>query len=98
MNLTDTISEKMSDIFKPQRKFISVPLTTIMLMRGHVYLRNISYYNILSIKIFSRQFREPSDFARFSSIGTDMIVVPHIAFLNDLYNFITSSRYAVEKK
>jgi hypothetical protein len=77
MNITDTISEKMSDIFKPQRKFISVLLTTIMLMRGNVDFRNMSRYSMLSEKTFSRQFGEPFDFARFDSIGTDMIVVPH---------------------
>jgi len=76
VNLTDTISEKMSDIFKPQRKFISVLLTTIMLMRGHVNFRNMSRYSKLSEKTFSRQYRNPSDFAKFNMIGTEMSVSP----------------------
>jgi len=46
----------MSDTFKPQRKFISVLLITIMLMRGNVSFRNMSRYSSLSEKTYSRQF------------------------------------------
>ena len=77
MNITDTIFEKMSDVFKPQRKFISALLTTIMLMRGSVNFRNMSRYSMLSEKTFSRQFRNPSDFAKFNMIGTEMFVTPY---------------------
>jgi hypothetical protein len=76
VNITDTISEKMSDVFKPQRGFISVLLTTIMLMRGNVNFRSMSRYSGLSEKTFSRQFRKPSDFAESDSIGIQMIVKP----------------------
>lgn len=76
MNITDTILEKMSDVFKPQRGFISVLLTSVMLMRGNVNFRNMSRYSGLSEKTFSRQFRKPSDFAEFNSIGIQMIVQP----------------------
>jgi len=76
MPLTDTILEKMSDIFKPQRKFIPVLLTAIMLMRGKVNFRNLSRYSSLSEKTFSRQYRNPSDFARFNMIGTETSVSP----------------------
>jgi hypothetical protein len=76
VNITDTILEKMSDVFKPQRKFISALLTTIMLMRGSVNFRNMSRYSMLSEKTFSRQFREPFDFAEFNMIGTQMVVKP----------------------
>lgn len=67
----------MSNIFKPQRKFISVLLTTIMLMRGRVNFRNMSRYSLLSEKTFSRQFRNPFDFAGFNGIGIEMVVPPH---------------------
>lgn len=76
MELIDTILEKMSNIFKPQRKFIPVLLTTIMLMRGKVNFRNSSRYSELSEKTFSRQFRTPFDFAQFNSIGISMFVKP----------------------
>jgi len=77
VKLTDTVSEKMSDIFKPQRRFIPVLLTTVMLMRGRVDFRNLSRYGNLSEKTFSLQFRKPSDFAQFNGIGTEMSVRPH---------------------
>jgi len=64
----------MSNVFKPQRKFISVLLTTIMLIRGNVNFRNLSRYSVLSEKTFSRQFRNPFDFAQFNRIGTEIIV------------------------
>ena len=76
MSMIDTILEKMSNIFKPQRKFISVLLTTVMLMRGNVNFRNMSRYSSLCEKTFSRQFRNPFDFAEFNMIGTEMIVTP----------------------
>ncbi len=76
MNITDTISEKMSDVFKPQRKFISVLLTTVMLIRGNVNFRNLSRYSVLSEKTYSGQFGNPSDFAEFDMIGTEMSVTP----------------------
>jgi len=74
--LTDTISEKMSDVFSPQRKFISALLTTVMLMRGNVSFRNMSRYSTLCEKTFSRQFGNPSDSAVFNMIGTEMYVTP----------------------
>jgi len=77
VKLTDTILEKMSNIFKPQRKFIPILLTTVMLMRGRVNFRNLSRYSNLSEKTFSRQFRKPFDFAQFNGIGTEMFVNPH---------------------
>ena len=67
----------MSNIFKPQRKFISVLLTTIMLMRGRVNFRNLSRYSILCEKTFSRQYRNTFDFAEFNMIGTEMVVTAH---------------------
>jgi len=66
----------MSDIFKPQRRFIPVLLTAIMLMRGRVDFRNLSRYSSLSEKTFSRQYRNPSDFAGFNMIGTETSVSP----------------------
>jgi hypothetical protein len=77
VNITDTILKKMSDIFKPQRKFIPVLLTTVMLMRGKVNFRNLSRYSELSEKTFSGQFGNPSDSAGFDMIGTEMSVTPH---------------------
>ncbi len=81
MELINTILEKMSNVFKPQRKFISVLLATVMLMRGNVNFRNMSRYSVLSEKTFSRQFRNPSDFAKFNNLGTEMIVNPDTSLI-----------------
>ena len=112
MELIDTILEKMSNVFKPQRKFIQVVLTTIMLMRGKVNFRNMSRYSMLCEKTFSRQFGNPFDFAEFNKIGTQMIVSPHTlmiaaidcSFISKsgsqsygLGKFYNGSRSAVEK-
>jgi len=95
VNITDTIFEKMSDIFKPQRKFISVLLTTVMLMRGSVDFRNMSRYSMLSEKTFSRQFGNPSDFAEFNMIGTEMVITPHTLMIaaTDCSFIIRSGRH-----
>jgi len=76
VELINTISGKMSDVFKPQLKFIPVLLTTVMLMRGNVNFRNMSRYSTVCEKTFSRQFGKPFDFAQFNMIGTEMYVTP----------------------
>lgn len=81
MKLTDTILEKMSNVFKPQRKFVTILLTSIILMRGKVNFRNLSRYSEPSEKTFSRQFRIPFDFAEFNSIGITMTVDSHTSVI-----------------
>jgi len=76
VELINTILGKMSDVFKPQFKFIPVLLTTVMLMRGNVSFRNMSRYSTVCEKTFSRQFGNPSDSAVFNMIGTEMYVTP----------------------
>jgi len=95
VELINKISEKMSDTFKPQRKFISVLLITIMLMRGNVSFRNMSRYSSLSEKTYSRQFRNPSDSAQFNMIGTEMSVTPETLMIaaTDCSFIIRSGRH-----
>jgi hypothetical protein len=92
VELINKILEKMSNTFKPQRKFISVLLITIMLMRGNVNFRNMSRYSSLSEKTYSRQFRNPFDFAQFNMIGTEMSVTPETLMIAAMdCSFITKS-------
>jgi hypothetical protein len=79
VNITDTISEKKSNVFNPQRKFIAVLPTAIMLMRGRINSGNSGCYSELSGKTFSRQFRTPSDFTQFNGIG--MSIKPHTSVI-----------------
>jgi Transposase DDE domain len=81
MKLTDTISEKMSDVFKPQRKFATILLTSIILMRGKVNFGNSSRHSEPSEKTCSRQFRIPFDFAESDNIGITMTVDSHTSVI-----------------
>jgi len=74
MGITDTILGKMSNVFKPQRKFILALFAAMIVMRGKVNFRNLSRYSELCEKTFSRQYRTPFDFAKFNKLGIEMIV------------------------
>jgi hypothetical protein len=63
MNLIDTIVGKMSTLSMPQRKFVTVLLATIQLLRGRMTFRNLSRYSELHEKTFARQFANAFDFA-----------------------------------
>jgi len=56
----------MSGVTKPQKKFVMSLFLTILLMRGKVTFRNMSRYSDLNEKTYSRQFRQPFDFADFN--------------------------------
>jgi len=74
MGITDTILGKMSNVFKPQRKFILALFAAMIVMRGKVNFRNLSRYSELCEKTFSRQYRTPFDFAKFNKLGIEMVV------------------------
>jgi len=60
------ILEKMPGVAKSQKKFLVILFLTILLMRGKVNFRNMSRYSDLNEKSYSRQFRNPFDFADFN--------------------------------
>jgi len=62
----NNILEKMTGVAKPQKKFLVSLFLTILLMRGKVNFRNMSRYSDLNEKTYSRQFRQPFDFADFN--------------------------------
>jgi hypothetical protein len=57
MCLIETVLRQMSGIPAPQRKFITVLLTTWMCGRGKVNYRNLSRYSEIHEKTYSRWFR-----------------------------------------
>jgi hypothetical protein len=69
MELVNTILMKMSNISKPQQKFMLVLFSTLMLLRGSANFRNLSRYSCLCEKTYSRQFRKPFDFVEFNRLG-----------------------------
>lgn len=64
--LINNILDKMTDVAKPQKKFLVMLFLTILLMRGKVNFRNMSRYSELNEKSYSRQFRKTFDFAAFN--------------------------------
>ena len=52
----------MSNIKKPQKKFIDLLLTTLIVVQGKANFRNMSRYSPLSEKCFSRWYRRSFDF------------------------------------
>lgn len=49
-------------ICKPQRKFLLILFTAILVVRGKVNFRNLSRYSQVSEKTYARQFGKPFDF------------------------------------
>lgn len=76
MRLVEHVLEKMSDVSKPQRKFLVVLFSTILLMHGKVNFRNLSRYSKLCEKSFSRQFRKTFDFVLFNQLLLEHEVAP----------------------
>ena len=65
--LVETILESMSNVKKPQRKYISALLVVLTLFQGKANFRNLSRYCHLSEKCLSRWSRRTFNFARFNS-------------------------------
>ncbi len=68
METIKRILSQMSNITKPQQKFLLVLLPTIMILRGQMNFRNMSRYSSVHEKTFSRNFRKSFDFNRFNHI------------------------------
>ena len=68
MKTIKRILSQMSNITKPQQKFLLVLFPTIMILRGQMNFRNMSRYSSLHEKTFSRNFRKSFDFNQFNRI------------------------------
>jgi hypothetical protein len=56
----------MPSVTKVQRRFMSILLTTFMMLRGKANFRNLSRHSALSEKTYYRGFRKDFDFAYFN--------------------------------
>lgn len=74
MKLIETIIHKMSNISRPQRKFLIILFSTIQLLRGKMNFRNLSRYSDFNEKTYSRQFRKSFDFAEFNRLSIESVV------------------------
>jgi hypothetical protein len=61
-NIVKTALDAMSNAKKPQKIFISLLLSALVVVQGKANFRNMSRYSAMSEKRFSRWFRRPFDF------------------------------------
>ena len=65
MELAEKVLNRLC-ISKPQRKFLVILFTTILVVRGKVNFRNLSRYSDRSEKTYARQFAQAFDFVAFN--------------------------------
>ncbi len=69
METVKTVLQQMSNVPKPQRKFMLVLLPLLMCLRGRVTFRNLSRYGDYHEKTFSRCYRREFDFVEFNRLS-----------------------------
>ena len=112
MEIVKTVLQQMSNVAKPQRKFMLVLLPLLMCLRGRANFRNLSRYSDYHEKTFSRWFRRDFDFVEFNRISlqplreaeTTLIAAMDCSFLlksgkhtEELGKFYNSVRGKAEK-
>lgn len=65
--VVDKILASMSTVKKPQRIFIVLLLSALVVVQGKANFRNMSRYSSMSEKRFSRWYRRGFDFAQFNT-------------------------------
>jgi hypothetical protein len=75
--LISSVLSEMSDVDKPQSKFLETLFPTILATRGRVTFRNLSRYSDLHEKTYSRQFAKAFDFVAFNRALTDQTLGTH---------------------
>ncbi|MGK5090531.1 transposase [Deltaproteobacteria bacterium TL4] len=68
MELLERSLSKMSNVSKPQRKFLITLFSTIMMLRGRMNFRNMSRYSELSEISYLRNFRKPFNFTMMNAL------------------------------
>ena len=71
MELAENILNRFN-ISKPQRKFLLILFTTILIARGKINFRNLSRYSDLCEQTYSRQFAKPFDFVGYNRSLIDL--------------------------
>jgi hypothetical protein len=74
MKIVDEILENMSNVGKPQKKFLVLLFTTILLIKGKVNYLNLSRYSELSEKTYRRQFQQEFHFVEFNKQSIEKVV------------------------
>jgi hypothetical protein len=74
MNIVTEILEKMSRVRKPQKKFLMVLFTTILLIKGKVNYLNLGRYSKLSERTYRRQFQKEFHFVEFNKQAIEKVI------------------------
>jgi hypothetical protein len=74
MKLLNMILSEMNNVSKPQKKFITILMGTIVSIYGKINFRSLSRYSGLVEKTFRRWFNVAFDFCDFNSKAIDKIV------------------------
>lgn len=76
MTIVATILKQMPAVRQPQAKFLDILFSTILALRGHVTLRNLSRYCDYSERTLARQFRARFDWVTFHRLTWQPVVLP----------------------
>lgn len=69
--MVDTVKtalDSMSSAKKPQKKFITLLITVLIVVQGKANFRNMSRYSSMSEKRFQRWYRRAFDFFEFNCL------------------------------
>lgn len=92
MTIVKPILKQMLAVRQPQAKFIAILFTTILALRGHVTLRNLSRYCDYSERTLARQFRRAFDWSAFHRLTCAQVVTePDVWLGAQDASFITKS-------
>ena len=76
MTIVKPILKQLPAVRQPQAKFLAILFSTILALRGHVTLRNLSRYCDYSERTLARQFRAPFDWLAFHRLTCQQVVTP----------------------
>jgi hypothetical protein len=92
MTIVPTILKQMPGVRQPQAKFLDILFTTILALRGHVTLRNLSRYCAYSERTLARHFRAAFDWATFHRLTWQPVVTKaHVWIGAQDASFLTKS-------
>lgn len=92
MTIVTTILKQMPAVRQPQARFLTILFTTILALRGHVTLRNLSRYCAYSERTLARQFRTAFDWATFHCLTWQPVVTKtHVWMAAQDASFISKS-------
>lgn len=74
MKLLETILSEMVNVGKPQKRFITILMKTMVTAYGKINFRSLSRYGGIAEKTFRRWFRKAFDFSEFNSLAIDKAI------------------------